>query len=120
MIVRVPIKACYRPSRKRGPTGLFFAVGTSEAEVGEETDASESPFGLLPEGCATVGGVAEPVLDAAEEEGYAPEDYADRLDTDDDSYEQEIVLYAVVEDYPEDSDGTEWVRFEAVEDSGAE
>ena len=111
MIVRVPIKTFYRPERKRGPTGLNFSVGTSEAEFGDEAEASEDPFGFLPSGFAQVGSVAEPVLDAVEAAGYAPEDYADRFDGD--GYQSEVVLYAVVEDEPDDgADPSEWVRIE--------
>lgn len=113
MIARVPVKTFYRPERKRGPTGLNFAVGTSEAEFGE-ADPSDDPTGLLPDGFATVGSLAEPVLDAVEDAGYSPEDYAERFDGD--GYESEVVLYAVVEADPRDADGDEWVTFETPEE----
>jgi len=112
MIARVPVKADYRPERERGPTGLNFSVGTSEAEFGT-ADPADDLFGLLPDGFDTVARLAGPVLDAVEDAGYSPEDYADLFDGD--GYESEVVLYAVVLKDPEDADGDEWVEFEAVE-----
>lgn len=113
MIARLPVKLSRFPDdATRGPTGRILSVGTVEAEF-EEVEPSDDPTGLLPSGVATVGSLAEPVLDAAEEAGYHADDYEIAVDD-----PHRTVLWAVVEDDPRDADGDEWVRFEEVDEEG--
>lgn len=111
MIARVPVKVWDRTDTRLDANDVVFTVGTRDAEVAEDhTSNVEDPTGFLPnpETFPTVGRFAEAILDAVEDAGYSPEDYAD-------AGRNETVLWAVVEDDPEESDGNEWVRFEEVE-----
>lgn len=109
MIARVPVKLSRRDEDEvRGPTGRFLTVSTRGAEF-EDAEPSEDPTGILPDGFATVGSLAEPILDAVEDAGYSADDYEIAVG------ESRVVLYAVVEEDPRDADGDEWVEFEEVE-----
>jgi len=96
VILRVPVKVWDRSESRLDADDVVFTVGTAGAEF-VEGDPSEDPTGFLPDGFASVGSVAEPVLDAVEEAGYDAADYAD-------AGRSEAVLWATVEDDEDDLD----------------
>lgn len=109
MNIRLPINVFDRAPEKRGPTGKYFAVGVNDAEFGDDVDVDSDPAGFLPDGFARVGSIAGPITDALDDEGYGADDFEFE------GRQGGIVMWAIVEDDPADSEGTEWVTFEVAE-----